>query len=149
MTTNSKAENAYLALFTLLQDIEGIQDCGRRLKEPSQVPFENTPALYINETGEIIEPTKGFEGTVASKQTLTCDLYLYVWNGVVEEPCTPQLNNMIQAVRDVLAPTFPGMYQELGGTVSHCWVSGKVEIIEGVLNGQGMAIIPVNILVNF
>lgn len=146
--TDSKAELAYQALFELLEDIDGIGEVSRRLREPSQVMQGQQPALYINETGEMIEPTKGFEGTVASKQTLMCDLYLYVWEGTQESPCSPFLNNMIQAVRDAIAPPAPSPYQELNGTVSHCWISGKIEIIEGVINGQGMAIIPVNILTN-
>jgi hypothetical protein len=55
---------------------------------------------------------------------------------------------MVQNIRTALYPAPGDVYQTLNGIVSHCWISGKIEIIEGVLNNQGIAIIPVDMLTN-
>lgn len=149
----SKAEQAYVALETKLKTIVGIgtrnsqPSVSRRLEDPTRVDWSVMPALYINETGEDILPSKGFEGYNA-KQTLTCDLYLYVNTQTQEGVCSTQLNDMIQAIRDCLYPSPATNTQTLNGLVSHCWIEGRIEIIEGVMDGQGMAIIPVRILTN-
>jgi hypothetical protein len=149
----SKAELAYIALETKLKTVVGLglknslPNVSRRLEEPTQVAWDTMPALFINETGEDIAPSKYFEGYNA-KQTLTCDLYLYVTTPTQEGVCSTQINDMVQAVRDCLYPDKVTNTQTLGGIVSHCWISGRIEIIEGVLDGQGIAIIPVNILTN-
>ena len=143
-----KAETAYTALFALLQNVAGVVTVSRRLTDATNLSPSQQPAIFINQTGEIIVPTKGFEG-LNSKQQLTCDLYVYFSQNTQEIVLTTQINAILLAIRTALAPASPSMYQDLSGTVSHCWISGKIEIIEGVQNGQGMAIIPVNILTNF
>ena len=150
----SKAENAYTALFTLLQSvtglatINGVPAVSRTLTDPTQMAWENTPAIFMNETGEHIAPSKGFEG-LRARQMLMCDLYLYVYNGGVGGACSTLMNNMLENIRAAIAPATGYPFQTLNETVSHCWVSGKIEIIEGVLNGQGVAIVPVEILTNY
>lgn len=147
----SKAELCYQALFTKLQTVVGIGMAdetpmvSRRLEDPARVDWSSTPALFVNQTGEEITPIKGFEGQNA-KQVLHCDLYLYVAPKSAEDILSTQINEMVQAVRNCLYPTQPDVYQTLNGIVSHCWISGKIEIIEGILNNQGIAIIPVNML---
>lgn len=149
----SKAELAYVALETKLKTVvglglkNGVANVSRRLEEPTQVAWDTMPALFINQTGENIEPMKGFEGYNA-KQTLTCDLYLYCNTPTQEAVCSTQINEMVQAVRDCLYPDKVTNTQTLGGLVYHCWISGLIEIIEGVVDNQGMAIIPINILTN-
>lgn len=149
----SKAELAYVALENKLKTVaglglkNGVANVSRRLLEPTQVLWDTLPALFINQTGENINPSKYLEGYNA-KQELTCDVYLYCTTPTQEGVCSTQLNEMIQAVRDCLYPDKVTNTQTLGGIVSHCWVAGRVEIIEGVLDGQGLAIIPVSILTN-
>ena len=36
--------------------------------------------------------------------------------------------------------------QTLGGLVSDCWISGKIETDEGALGGQAVAIIPIEMI---
>jgi hypothetical protein len=146
--TIAPSELAYTALLALLQSISGIGTVSRRLTDPSQVQPENGAALFINETGEHLEPTRGFEGLI-TKQMLTCDLYLFVSQQAPDAVVSTLINNMIYSIRTAIAPPSPSPYQTLGGTVSHCWIKGKVEIIEGVQDGQGMAIIPIEILTNY
>jgi hypothetical protein len=157
----SKAELAYIALANLLTTVVGVAtntgttwpwiggvSVSRKLIDPSQMNWTDTPAIFVNETGENIVTTKGFEGVTAAKQELNADLYLYVTQGVQEAVCSTKLNDMIQSIRTAIAPSAGQTTQELNGTVSHCWISGKIEIIEGVLDGQGVAILPVSILTN-
>ena len=145
------AETAYIALAALLQNVQGLglvngePNVSRIYKDIGNIDAGTMPALLINETGEEIITSKGFEGLNA-KQILNCDLYLYVNQTNVEDIPSTQINTLNQAVRAALAPTAPDVFQTLNGLVSHCWVSGKIIIIEGILNGQGIAIIPVNIL---
>ena len=143
----SKAEIAYTALVALLAATPGITTVSRRLTDSSNISLSQYPALFINQTGETITPTKGFEG-LNSKQMLHCDLYLNVNTSTQEAVCSTQLNELVAAIRAAIAPTPPSPYQDLSQTVSHCWISGKIEIIEGVQNGQGLAIIPMDILTN-
>ena len=149
----SKAETVYSALLTKLQSVAGLgtlsgsPNVSRNLKDPSQVANDTLPALFICQTGEEISATKGFEGFNA-KQQLSCDLVLYVRQVKESDIPSTQINEMLQNIRTALYPTAPDNSQTLNGTVSHCWISGKIEIIEGVLNGQGIAIIPVSILTN-
>ena len=144
----SKAETAYIALGALLKTVASVTLVSRRLTDAANVPQEQLPAIFINETGEEIEPSKGFEGANA-KQTLSCDLYLYCFQGAQEAVCSTQINELIQAIRDALKPLPYTTTQTLSDTVSHCWISGKIEIIEGIQNGHGLAIIPVYILTNY
>ena len=149
----SKAETCYNALLAKLITVSGIglfqgaPYASRRLEDPSRVDWNSTPAIFINQTGEDIVATKGFEGFNA-KQSLTCDLYLYCKPVAQEDICSTSLNEMIQNIRTALYPNDPQGSQTLNGIVSHCWISGKIDIIEGILNNQGIAIIPVNILTN-
>ena len=144
----SKAESCYVALLAKLQTVVGVgllngsPFVSRRQEDPSRVDWASTPALFINQTGETIEPTKGFEG-FSAKQTLHCNVILYVQPVAQEAVLSTAINEMVQAVRNALYPTAPDVYQTLNGIVSHCWISGKIEIIEGVLDNQGFAIIPV------
>lgn len=92
-------------------------------------------------------PVKGFEGLI-TKQILDCDLYLFCNQPQPDAIVSTLINNLIYSIRQALAPVSPFTSQTLGGTVQRAWIEGKVEIIEGVQDGQGMAIIPVRILTN-
>ena len=57
------------------------------------------------------------------------------------------MNNLIDAVEDALDPAPLYQNQTLGGIVSHCWFEGDVMKEPGDLDGDGIAIIPIKILV--
>ena len=57
----------------------------------------------------------------------------------------PALNVLLDAVEVALAPDFTG-YQTLGGLVYDCKISGKIETLEGILGGQEVALVPIEIL---
>ncbi|HXP74621.1 MAG TPA: hypothetical protein VN823_10790 [Stellaceae bacterium] len=57
------------------------------------------------------------------------------------------MNPLLDAIETALAPDLVTNVQSLGGLVAHCWIAGKVETDEGVLGGQAVAIVPIEILV--
>jgi hypothetical protein len=82
------------------------------------------------------------------KWRASVDLYLYAQ--APDELTSPAtvLNPLLDAVEAALAPDPVGHVQTLGGLVSHCWIAGRIQTDEGVLGGQAVAIVPVEILVS-
>ena len=58
---------------------------------------------------------------------------------------------LLESVESALepSPSDPNGAQTLNGTVAHCWIEGKRYMVPGDIdpNGQGMAILPVKILI--
>lgn len=138
-------EPIYEALFAKLTAIPGLVTTSRRLQHWSDVPAAAQPALFQTQKRELQTARKGFP----AKVTLQCEVYLYVntGNDLTVTPATT-LNPLMDAIDAALAPDPVTMFQTLGGTVSHCWIEGEIITDEGMLGPQGVAIIPVNILVN-
>lgn len=138
-------EPIYAALFAKLSAIPGLVTTDRRLQHWTDVQPAAQPALFQTQRRELQTPRKG----MPAKVTLQCEIYLYVntGNDLSATPATT-LNPLMDAIEAALAPDPITMFQTLGGTVSHCWIEGEIITDEGVLGPQGVAIIPVNILVN-
>ena len=142
MNLISTRETAFVALFNLLQSIPGIKTCTRRLKHWQDVPGEDQPALYMEHTGEVAQPTRG----QPTKIVLELNLWLYVKSEGAE--VGPVLNPMLDAIEKALQPKNDGDHTlTLGGTVHHCWIEGQTQIFEGDLGEEAVAIVPVKLLV--
>ena len=138
-------EEVYQGVMNQLNTIPGFVTKSRRLKHWADVPSEQQPALFMMQDVESIETTPT---GVPSKSRLSCNLYIYVRLQDEQEP-GPILNPLIDAVQNLLNTphvvtgrnTFniPGVY----------WVrvEGQIQIDEGTLDNQAVAIIPVVILV--
>jgi hypothetical protein len=138
-------ETIYAALFAKVSAISGLVTASRRLRHWSDVKSSEQPALFQIQKTE--DPTQ--KRGLPTVWNLDADLYLYVHSGKDHSaiPST-QLNRFLDAIEAALAPTDPVTNaQTLGGLVSHCWISGRIETDEGVLGDQAVAIIPVAILV--
>lgn len=139
-----KREPIYEALFNKLSDIQGIATCSRILQHWDDVSPNNQPALYVAQDSQQAEQVTGFP----TKYVLGAKLWLYTHrdtNGIV--PST-QINNILDAVDEALAPVpASGNKQTLGGLVEHCWIDGAIETDEGLLGNQAVAIVPVRMLV--
>ncbi len=137
-------EPIYAALFKRMSKIPGIVTASRLLQLWSDVPAAQQPALFMAQPGETPEQKFG----VPTKWTLSASFYLYVntASNVGTLPATV-LNNLLDAIEAALVPDDPdGCRCTLGGLVSHCWISGKIETDEGALGSQAVAIIPVEML---
>ncbi len=137
-------EQAMEALFTLLQTTPGVVTFGRRLKLWNNVPAEQQPALYLVEHSESrLNTLRGTPG----KLQLVAQIFLYVKTTDTEVIGGQLLNNLLDAIELVLAPADPKVnVQTLGGLVDRCWINGTIIKDPGDIDGQGLAIIPINIL---
>lgn len=133
------------ALFNLVSTSAAFATASRRLKLWSSVAPADKPALFLYERGDVY--VRASEA-VPEAVTMNVDLYLYIDAGK-DQSVIPAaaLNNLIDAVDTVLAPNYLTGVQTLGGLVSHCWIDGKIMKDAGDLDGDGVAVIPIKILV--
>lgn len=141
------SESIYQALFNRLSGIDGFKTTSRRLRHFNNVQPENRPALFVTQGNQTEVPVKGLD----AKVELEAEVYIYIHETDQAIPPSVQLNQMIDKVRQAIAPDYPEMceYQTLGGLVEHCWIEGTIEVFEAVenmLDDQGIAIVPIRIL---
>lgn len=126
------------------------QALARRLKLWGDVPQENRPALYQFEG---LEESYVYGAAPMPKRTLEARLFIYTNAQDMSALASPLLNTVIKAVETALAPDFAdpksqgGMFQTLGGLVHSCRIEGKVFRDPGDIDGDGLARIPVMIVV--
>jgi len=133
-------EPIYAALFAKIQMVSGVTTISRRLLHWSDVPAENQPAIFQVQRHEDPIQQRG----IPAKWKLYADLYVYVNTGA-DPYASPAilLNPIIDAIETALGPDASTGFQTLGGLVSHCWISGRIETSEGALGQQEVAIIPI------
>lgn len=133
-------EAIYQALFDKVKNITGLKTASRKLKHWNDVPPSEQPALFQIQINESPIQIKG----IPAQWDLNASLYLYV-NSQDGNPSS-LLNIYLDKIEEALKANANG-FQELGGLVSHCWISGTIETDEGVLGDQAVAIVPINIKV--
>ena len=136
-------ETAFVALFNLVSGISGIKQCTRRLQHWADIPPEELPALYMQHTGETHNPSRG----LPDKIVLEVSLWLYVRSE--ELAVGPILNPILDAIGQAFVPSITGENTlTLGGVVHHCWIEGQIQIFEGDLGDEAVAVVPLKILVS-
>lgn len=142
-------EDIYTALFSLLQSKLGslINTYSRRLVLWSEIPSSQQPALYISQSGESVHQNRlGIPATFEMDATIW--VYVNVGESLSAVPSTT-MNPIIDAIINALNPK-PLEKQTLGlAYVSHCWISGRIEIFEGILGSQAITLIPIKTLATF
>lgn len=138
-------EAIFKALFDLVSKSAEFRTKSRRLKLWTDVNPTEKPALFVAQRGESYVR---HSEAVPQKVTLKAEIYIYTNAGKDPNvvPAT-ELNNLVDAIDKALAPSPATGVQTLGGLVSHCWIEGDVMTDPGDLDGDGLAIIPVRILV--
>jgi hypothetical protein len=138
-------ETIVSALFALVSASAPFATASRRLRLWSSVPSSEKPALFLAERGD--NYVRGSE-SVPEAVTLQLEIYIYIDAGK-DQSIVPAsaLNPLIDAVDAALAPSPLTGLQTLGDLVSHCWIEGKIMKDAGDLDGDGVAVIPVRILV--
>jgi hypothetical protein len=138
-------ESIMTALFTLVSGSAAFATASRRMQLWSGVASADKPALFLCERGDTYARSSE---AVPEAVTMSVDIYIYTDAGKDQSavPATA-LNNLIDAVDAALAPGCLTGLQTLGGLASHCWIEGKVMKDAGDLDGDGVAVIPVRILV--
>lgn len=139
-------EQIYAALFNLVSTCYPFTTASRRLRHWSDVNASEQPAIFQVQKTENVQQSRGRD----PKHTMDAELYIYAQApDDLTSPATV-LNPLLDAIEAALAPTGQDLVtanaQTLGGLVSHCWISGKIQTDEGVLGGQAVAIIPIEIV---
>lgn len=140
-------EPIYEALFALVAASAPFVTKSRRWRPWDQVS-DAQPAIFMTQNAEDWRRVRGLPPVVA----LEVDIILY--SNVGSDPTilvSPPINALIRAVATALKPTTSGdaalNVQTLGGLVFRAWIEGRVEIREGMIAGQAIAMIPVKILI--
>lgn len=139
-------EDVYQALFGLASSVSlptgFMAGTSRRLKLWSDV--EAFPYLMQVEHEEDIFQTTSLE----YRRTLHAEWWVYhkAPEDPDEAPSTFS-NLMMDAIEAALAPEDLDSRQTLGGLVHHCWLNGKIIKVPGDLDGSGLLIAPISILV--
>lgn len=147
-------EPIFAALFALGQaitwvdpitgEVTGWSQTARRVYTADQWGAAYQPALMQAEAHETYQPRPKFP----TKLTLSAN-----WVGLFQpclapDPTGPRLNTILDAIDAALQPDDPiNNVLTLGGLVSHVWIEGDVFADTGDLDGQGMFIVPIKILV--
>lgn len=138
-------EAIYSALFALASSSASFVTRSRRLRLWSSVPPGDKPALFLSERGEhVAHASEAVPETV----TLHAEFYIYT-DAAQDQTATPAstLNALLDALDTALRPDALTGKQTLGGLVSHCWIEGRILKDPGDLDGSGIAVVPVKILV--
>lgn len=132
------------ALFTRLQGAAGFLTASRELQIFSDV--KDQPGLFL------VDRAESYPGRATGMPTVVI-FDAEAWVYINTPPLGPALNTLLDAIDTVLAPTpvFNGVLlqntQTLGGLVQHCWIEGTVEKAFSHKQRQGIAVVPIRMLV--
>lgn len=138
-------EPIYAALFELVAGAAHFVTVGRKLRHWSDLTATEQPALFMRQKLEVATVV-AIGAPIVWK--LVVELYIYAHAGDPYVAPTTILNPLIDSVQSALAPKPVTGVQDLGipEMVQHVHIAGKIEITEGVLRDQVVAVIPVEIL---
>ena len=138
-------EAIYAALFARAAGAAEFVTAARRMRHGSTLTPVEQPALYMRQKTEAATVKTLGAPTV---WTLVVELYVYVQSSDPYAAPASVLNPLIDAIEAALAPPPATGMQDLGlpDMVHHAAIVGKVEINEGGVRDQAVAIIPVEVL---
>lgn len=141
-------ETIYAALFALVKASTQFNIADRKMPPLDNMPSSLLPSVFQVETNEDISYSQNNQGLDAIKKFYV-DLFIYASTGDNVTPHGQVLNNAIDAIEAALAPDRATRQQTLGNTVTHARINGKIEYFEGNLENKSLAIVPIEILVNY
>lgn len=121
----------------------------RRVKLFSEVSADQQPACFQAEWAT----DEAQVTNLAYKSILNVNWIIY--QCVARDPNAlgnVENNAIMKGVREILAPKpsdpgFPDERNTLGGLVHHCFINGRVFRDPGDIDGQGMLVVPIKVLV--
>jgi hypothetical protein len=143
-------EAIYVALEQLLAAIPGVKTCSRVTRDLGRVAPTEQPAVFLSAHKESAKNTKG----LPTVWTLRATVLIYARTdpetgnapSSVLNPILTALENALLWVNGDGAPLAPQSPTTLKGLVSRVWMGPEIDIGEGVETGQGVAIVPLEIL---
>ncbi len=143
--TREQVDLALEARLLPLKTAGDVLTFSRVLKNWDEMSAVDQPALFINKLPENRAQSKGSPRLLTSNYDLVC----YTNTGQdIDVIRATQINVLLDAIDARLAPDPVTLFQDLGGLVSHAWIEGETEIVEGVLGEQAIAVVPVKVLWN-
>lgn len=120
----------------------------RRLKLWDQVKLKERPALFLVEHAEThVQKAQG----VPTVRTLEVKLFIYLdskdQNAIPDQAVNAVIDAIDSVTGGVLKPDTGKNTQTLGGLVQHVWIEGDILKDPGDLDGDGLIIIPIKILI--
>ena len=100
------------------------------------------PALFLRHTAA----EDDYPGTVLQRTSIEAEIWIYAKNTDPNAPADTLLNNLITAVRTVLAADVMGNPVNLSGLARFCRIEGRSDYDPGDIDAQAKAVIPVKIL---
>ena len=144
-------EPIYAALFAFFSGLTqggapAFKSATRRLTTWDNAQAEDTPMLLMTQRSEVANYRK----SLPTIWTLNVSLYVYVNTGAGIDPeAVPSqiLNPLLDLVEGSFTiDSLSTFSSTLGGLVSHCAISGPIEIFEGDLGNDEVALVPIQIL---
>lgn len=146
MSDRNAILNAILALF---KNTGTFTTASRKFKMWSDVTPQERPALYLlNMAEDRVQDGEHIQALI----TMEVSVFIYTFSDKSDPEVIPsvQMSTLLDAVDKALTPSpLMGNKLTLGGLVSHCWIEGKTLIVPGDLEGDGLAVIPLKILIPF
>lgn len=138
-------EPIYAALYERVAAAAPFVTMGRKLRHWSDLTAAEQPALFMRQKLEVANVATLGAPTVWK---FVVEFYAYAHSSDPYLAPAAVLNPLIDAVQIALAATSVTGVQDLGlpEMVQHAYIAGKIEITEGVLRDQAVAVIPVEIL---
>lgn len=136
-------ETVLNALFALLVNASQFKTKGRKFIHWSQVDPDARPAMFLVEKTED-ETVQDFAAPTIGVIEVTVIIYVNTQDAEIPAAI---LNPIIDALDNAIRPTAMQTRQTLGGLVENVWKEGKTIKIPGDIDGDGMAFIPLKILV--
>lgn len=143
-------EAIYVALETLLAAIPGVKTCSRVTRDIGRVQPNEMPALFLSAHKESARSTKGLPTVWTLRATILVYARTDPETGIapssVINPILTAIENALLWVNGDGAPLAPNAPTTLHGLVSHVFMGPEIDIGEGVETGQGVAVVPLEIL---
>ncbi len=137
-------ENIYGALFAQLQTTKSFKTISRHARHCDDLSAPEFPALFQLQKSEKTTQKRG----LPTVWQFELELYVYVLTPSDKISGSVILNKLMDEIELALSFDPIDGTNTLNGLVSHCWINGSVQIMEGLLGNKTVAIIPIEILVN-
>lgn len=128
----------------------GFVTSGRRFRTWEDVNGSQQPAIFLTEPKEHHARQELITPAV---RVITYDAFVYINDGANKAAtvtAVTSLNNILDAIDPitggVLKPSPLSDRQTLGNIVYDCWIEGEVVKVPGDLNGQGVMVIPIKVI---
>lgn len=147
MAVPTVREPIYSAIYALAKTTANFNKFSRVWRPIDACKPADFPVLFQTQLGEEFTEEKGQPAIIRGH----VDLHIYVQNDPNKNDDTVapaiQLNNILDQLVWALRPDPATTVQTLGGLVSHCWISGKVQTDEGTLGTKGAMIVPIDFII--